>query len=85
MTERVAKAQRERKQLLAKYPDEFRLGYRAGFRGAPDSPCEIKKYPPAYPQGFPVWPLDRRNVWWADINMGLVDREKLIGEVGVDE
>jgi len=54
MTERVAKAQRERKQLLAKYPDEFRLGYRAGFRGAPDSPCEIKKYPPAYPQGFPV-------------------------------
>jgi hypothetical protein len=74
-------AEIERAAIRTKYPDEFRLGYRAGFRGEPDEPCDEGGYPP----GFHTWPLERCNAWFAGVNAGLIDLEKLIQKVGGDE
>ena len=65
--------EREIERLAERWPDEFRLGYRFGFRGKADQPCDAGGYPP----GLHSWPLDRRNAWWAGWNQGHVERDRL--------
>ncbi len=49
-------------------PEEFRRGYRFGFRGEADPPCDAA----GYPHGFHTGPLAQRNAWWAGWNCGRV-------------
>jgi hypothetical protein len=53
-------------RLASRWPDEFRLGYRFGFRRKADPACDRA----GYPSGFHAWPLNRRNAWWAGWNQG---------------
>ena len=53
-------------RLASRWPDEFRLGYRFGFRRKADPPCDRA----GYPSGFHAWPLNRRNAWRARWNSG---------------
>ena len=57
-------AQREIDRLASAWPKEFRLGYRFGFQGKADPPCDRA----GYPGMFHSWPLDRRNAWWCGWN-----------------
>jgi hypothetical protein len=65
--ERIAAEERARIKLA--YPDEFRDGARRAFNG-------VKRYP----RRFAVWPLERRNAWFAGFNVGYCDRKR--GEAG---
>jgi hypothetical protein len=56
------------KFIADRWPEEFRLGYRFGFRGKADPPCGQA----GYPSGFHTWPLGRRNAWFAGWNRGRV-------------
>jgi hypothetical protein len=66
----------EIKRLEEQWPKEFRLGYRFGFLGKADQPCDAA----GYPIGLHAWPLDRRNAWWAGWNDGRNYRNRLIKE-----
>ena len=65
--------EREIERLANLGPDEYRLGYRFGFRGKADPPCDRA----GYPEGFHSWLLDRRNAWWCGWNQGRQARGKL--------
>jgi hypothetical protein len=67
----------EIKRLADQWPEEFRLGYRFGFRGKANPPCDKAGYPPE----FHAWPLDRRNAWWCEFNQGLVAIDKVAAPV----
>jgi hypothetical protein len=58
------------KRLADQWTKEFCLGYRFGFRGKANPPCDKADYPPE----FHAWPLDRRNAWWCEFNQGLVEK-----------
>jgi hypothetical protein len=68
---------REITRLAGLWPEEFRHGYRFGFRGEADPPCDTA----GYPLGLHAWPLDRRNAWWCGFNRGRV----AIGKVAVED
>ena len=72
MSALTAKTQLEIEGLAARWPDEYRLGYRFGFRGKADSPCDAV----GYPKGFHRWSLERRNAWWCGWNQGRVSVAK---------
>lgn len=61
--ERIAAEERER--IKHAYPDEFRDGARRAFNGVS-----------GYPRRFAVWPLERRNAWFAGFNVGYCDRKR---------
>ena len=65
--------EREIERLANLWPNEYRLGYRFGFRGKADQPCDRA----GYPEGFHGWPLERRNTWWCGWNKGRCDRARL--------
>ena len=65
----------EIKLIADRWPEEFRLGYRFGFRGKADSPCDQA----GYPSGFHRWPLAQRNAWYCGFNSGRVAIDALAG------
>jgi hypothetical protein len=62
---RQQKVDAEVARLQARWPEEFRLGFRAGYFRQPDYPLDLH-----------AWPLDRRNGWWAGWNQGRVKLDK---------
>lgn len=60
----------QRAALCAKYPAEFEHGYRSGFTGEFQKPCDAG----GYPIGFHTWELVRKNAWYAGWNLGCVER-----------
>ena len=66
------------KVIADRWPEEFRLGYRFGFRGKADPPCDRA----GYPNGFSAWPLDPRNAWGAGWNSGRVAVDKAAAQAG---
>jgi hypothetical protein len=65
------KTEADRDALRAKFPDEFEHGYRTGYLGENQPPCDAA----GYPIGFHTWPLDRKNTWYAGFNLGYTERE----------
>jgi hypothetical protein len=59
-----------RAALCGKFPAEFEHGYRTGYLGENQPPCD----PAGYMIGHHTWPLDRRNAWFAGWNLGNVER-----------
>ena len=71
----------EVKRLADRWPEEFRLGYRFGFRGKADPPCDQA----GYPSGFHGWPLVRRNAWFCGFNSGRVAIDKAAAHAEGDD
>jgi hypothetical protein len=63
-------------RLRRRLPDEFRDGARCAFLQRFDGQRE----PGGYPHGFHLWPLERRNAWFAGFNRGFHDRHRLARE-----
>ena len=63
-------------RLRQRWPEEFRDGARCGFLLRFDGDRERG----GYPRGFHVWPLDRRNAWFAGFNRGFCDLSRLAQE-----
>ena len=61
-------------RLGRRWPDEFRDGARRGFLLRFDADREKG----GYPRGFLLWPLERRNAWFAGFNRGFHDRLRLV-------
>jgi len=59
--------------LRARWPTEYRDGARCAFLLRFEGDRERG----GYPRGFPRWPLDRRNTWFAGFNVGYHDRLRL--------
>lgn len=63
----------EREAIRKEWPVEFDDGARCAFQkfdGARESG--------GYPNRFHVWPLPRRNAWFAGFNKGAVEKKKLV-------
>jgi hypothetical protein len=71
MTAQLDRAADQRADLCAKFPAEFEHGYRFGFAGEFQTPCDAA----GYPIGFHTWELARKNSWCAGWNLGHVDRK----------
>jgi hypothetical protein len=69
----LSSVEREIERLAARWPDEYRLGYRFGCRRKADPPCDAA----GYPKGFHKWPLDRHNAWWAGWSRGHQARQDI--------
>jgi hypothetical protein len=63
-------------RLCHGWSNEFRDGARYGFLLRFDGEREKG----GYPLGFHLWPLERRNVWFAGFNRGFHDRLRLAQE-----
>jgi hypothetical protein len=68
----------EVERIADRWPYEFRLGYRLGFRAKADPPCDQA----GYPLGFHTWPLAQRNAWWCGFSRGLVAIDKAAAHPG---
>jgi hypothetical protein len=68
----TGQAEQIRAEFCRQFPQEFEHGYRTGYLGENQPPCDAA----GYPEGFHTWPLARRNSWWAGVNLGLVERKK---------
>ena len=55
------RAEAVRAALCAKFPQEFEHGYRTGYLGEPQKPCDAA----GYMTGHHTWPLERKNAWFA--------------------
>jgi hypothetical protein len=62
-----------RNELRRKWQDAFDDGARRAFTKTYPGPRE----PGGYPPGFHDWPLEKRNVWFAGFNLGLIDLARL--------
>jgi hypothetical protein len=60
-------------QWAVEYRDGARCAFLLRFAGERESG--------GYPRGFNRWPLERRNAWFAGINLGFHDRLRLAREV----
>ncbi len=69
-------AEDEVARLRQRWPDEFRDGARCGFLSRFDG----KREKGGYPRRFHVWPIERRNAWFAGLNIGFHDRLRLFRE-----
>jgi hypothetical protein len=67
----TAHGEEERAALCAKFPDEFEHGYRTGYLGENQPPCDSA----GYMIGHHTWPLGRKNAWFAGFNLGHTERE----------
>jgi hypothetical protein len=65
------RAEAVRAALCAKFPNEFEHGYRTGYLGENQPPCDAA----GYMIGHHTWPLDRKNAWFAGFNLGHFERE----------
>jgi hypothetical protein len=69
---RQQKVDAEVARLQARWPEEFQLGWRAGYLRKSDPPCDSA----GYPRGLHEWPVDRKNAWWSGRNQGRIKLEK---------
>jgi hypothetical protein len=53
----------QREALRNAWPEAFAEGRKRGLRNSR-----------AYPEGFGLWPLDKRNAWFAGFNIGFIQR-----------
>jgi hypothetical protein len=60
-----------RAELCRQFPQEFEHGYRTGYLGENQPPCDAA----GYMIGHHTWPLDRKNTWFAGFNLGHFERE----------
>ena len=60
-------------RLRLRWPDEFRDAARSALLLRFDGHRETG----GYPCGFHIWPLERRNAWFAGFNRGFHDRLRL--------
>jgi hypothetical protein len=60
-----------RRELFKRFPEEFKLGVKAGFTASGK-----------YPTDFHQWQEVRRNAWWAGWNVGHCDRVRGAGKGG---
>jgi hypothetical protein len=65
------RAEAVRAALCAKFPQEFEHGYRTGYLGENQPPCDAA----GYMIGHHTWPLDRKNAWFAGFNLGYGEQE----------
>jgi hypothetical protein len=65
------RAEAVRAALCAKFPSEFEHGYRTGYLGENQPPCDAA----GYMIGHHTWPLDRKNAWYAGWNLGNIESE----------
>jgi hypothetical protein len=64
-------AEQIRADLCKRFPLEFEHGYRTGYLGEFQKPCDAA----GCIIGHHTWPLDRRNAWFAGFNLGHTERE----------
>jgi hypothetical protein len=64
-------AEKVRAALCEKFPREFEHGYRTGYVGEFQHPCDAA----GYMIGHHAWPLARKNAWFAGFNLGHSERE----------
>jgi hypothetical protein len=57
--------------LCRQFPQEFEHGYRTGYLGEPQQPCDAA----GYMIGHHTWPLERKNAWFVGWNHGNVQRQ----------
>jgi hypothetical protein len=55
-----------REYLAQKFPPEYGDGFSVGLGEKSEGPRE----PGDYPKGLHKWPLERRNAWFAGVNIG---------------
>ena len=67
----LAPAEGIRAALFAKFPREFEHGYRSGYLGEHQHPCDSA----GYMIGHHTWPSERKNAWFAGFNLGHAERE----------
>jgi hypothetical protein len=60
-----------RAELCIQSPQEFEHGYRTGYLGEPQHPCDAA----GYMIGHHTWPLERKSAWFAGFNLGYTERE----------
>jgi hypothetical protein len=61
-----------RNELRRKWQDTFDDGARCAFTKTYPGPRE----PGGYPRGFHSWPPEKRQAWYAGVNVGLIDRAR---------
>jgi hypothetical protein len=66
-----SRAEQIRAELCRRFPNEFEHGYRTGYLGENQPPCDAA----GYMIGHHTWPLVRKNAWFAGFNLGHVERE----------
>jgi hypothetical protein len=67
----TGQAEQIRAELCKRFPQEFEHGYRTGYLGEPQPPCDAADYP----IDFHAWPLVRKNSWYGGFNLGHTERE----------
>jgi hypothetical protein len=72
------RAEARRAALCAKFPDEFEHGYRTGYLGENQPPCDAA----GYMIGHHTWPLERKNSWFTGWNLGNVESARPVREAG---
>jgi hypothetical protein len=65
------RAEAVRAELCRRFPGEFEHGYRTGYLGENQPPCDVA----GYMIGYHAWPLVRKNAWFAGFNLGHIERE----------
>jgi hypothetical protein len=63
----TGQAERIRAELCKRFPQEFEHGYRTGYLGEKQPPCDVA----GFPTGFHTWDLLRQNSWYAGWNLGI--------------
>jgi hypothetical protein len=66
----VSRAEAVRADLCKRFPAEFEHGYRTGYLGENQPPCDAS----GYMIGHHTWPLVRKNAWFAGFNLGHFER-----------
>jgi hypothetical protein len=66
-----AQAKQIRAELREQFHQEFEHGYRTGYLGEFQQPCDAA----GYPVGFHAWALARKNAWYSAWNLGNVQRQ----------
>jgi hypothetical protein len=65
------RAEAVRAELCRRFPQEFEHGYRTGYLGENQPPCDAA----GYMIGHHTWPLVRKNAWFAGWNLGNAQRK----------
>jgi AAA domain len=64
-----SRAEQIRAELCRRFPNEFEHGYRTGYLGENQPPCDAA----GYMIGHHTWPLVRKNAWFAGGRPAMVD------------
>jgi len=69
--QRIRDWQAVRAELCRRFPAEFEHGYRTGYLGEIQPPCDAA----GYMIGHHTWLLVRKNAWFSGFNLGHIERE----------